>query len=151
MVLWMAMLLASSVPDEGEALSRSFYVPVTLELCEHLDDAVLYRGEEPLRTLPGTQIFQFTFFPALGRILPELETVRVEGTHEERVFHAELVVTPASVYLGNKKIDLDLEKQMKRLRSRVDARHEAVTLKLRCGSSCVRRVPRSIKSDESSR
>ena len=124
--------------EETEALSRSFYVPLTLEVCDHLDGAVLYRGEEPLRRLPGTQIFQFTYYPERNQVLPELETVRVEGNHEGGAFRTELVVSPASVYVGSKKIELDLDEQLARLRRQVDSRHEPVVLKLRCSTSCAR-------------
>ena len=125
------LLLAAS----GEAgLARSLYVPVEVRLCEHLDDAVLYRGDEPLRRLPGKQLFQFTFFPALSRIEPELERVYVKG----QGFSTELIITPAAVYVGDKKIDLDVERQLARLRHHADSRHETVKLTLRCGDACSR-------------
>jgi len=120
--------------SDGDALSRSLYVPIELRVCEHLRGAVLYRDEEPLRSLPGKQVFQFTFFPGLNRIEPELERVRIEGTG----FRTELIVTPASVYIGKKKIDLDVEGQMARLRHHLDSRHETVKLTLRCGEACSR-------------
>jgi hypothetical protein len=126
-----ALLLAAS---DGDALSRSLYVPVELRVCEHLRSAVLYRDDEPLRSLPGKQVFQFTFFPALNRIEPELERVRVEGEG----FSTELIITPTSVYVGNKKIDLDVEGQLGRLRHHVDSRHETVKIALRCGEACSR-------------
>lgn len=125
--------LMLAAPD-GDALSRSLYVPVELRVCEHLRGAVLYRDDEPLRSLPGKQVFQFTFFPALNRIEPELERVRVEGPG----FSTELIITPASLYVGNKKIDLDVEGQLERLRHHVDSRHETVKLTLRCGEACSR-------------
>ena len=123
------LLFAAS---DGDALSRSLYVPVELRVCAHLQGAVLYRDDEPLRSLPGKQVFQFTFFPALNRIEPELERVHVEGEG----FRTELVVTPASVYVGNKRIDLDVERQLDRLRHHIDARHETVKVTLRCGEAC---------------
>jgi hypothetical protein len=133
------LLPAPALPAEkDDALSRSFYVPVTIVVCEHLRGSVLYRGDEALRRLPGTQVFQFTFYPSRGQVLPELETVRVEGTTGDEAFRTEIVVSPASVYVGSKKIDLDLDEQLAQLRRRVDARHEPVTLKLRCGTSCAR-------------
>jgi hypothetical protein len=125
------LLLAAS---DGDALSRSMYVPLELRVCEHLRGATLYRDDEPLRSLPGKQVFQFTFFPALNRIEPELERVRVEGEG----FRTELIVTPATVYVGNRKIDLDVDGQLARLRHHVDSRHETVKLTLRCGDACVR-------------
>ncbi len=125
------LLLAAS---EGDALSRSVYVPVEIRVCEHLRGAVLYRDDQALRSLPGKQVFQFTFFPALDRIEPELERVRVEGEG----FKTELIITPATVYVGNRKIDLDLDSHLARLRHHVDSRHETVKLTLRCGDSCAR-------------
>jgi hypothetical protein len=94
----------------------------------------LYRNHEPLRSLPGKQVFQFTFFPALNRIEPEFDRVRVEGEG----FSMELIVTPASVYVGNKRIDLEVDEQLARLRNHVDSRHETVRLTLRCGEACSR-------------
>jgi hypothetical protein len=118
----------------GDPLARSLYVPVEIRLCEHLKDAVLYRGDEPLRRLPGKQVFQFTFFPALSRIEPELDRVVVEG----QGFRTELIVTPASVYVGTKKIDLDVGGQLAHLRHHTDTRHETVKLTLRCPTACAR-------------
>jgi hypothetical protein len=131
------LLLAVS---DGDALSRSLYVPVELRVCEHLKGAVLYRDEEPLRSLPGKQVFQFTYFPAMNRIEPELERVRVEGEG----FRTELIITPASVYVGNKKIDLDVEGQMEHLRRHVDSRHDTVKLTLRCSQACSRTTARAV-------
>jgi hypothetical protein len=125
------LLLAGA---EGDALSRSLYVPLELKVCEHLRGAVLYREDEPLRELPGRQVFQFTFFPSLNRIEPEFERVRVVGEG----FRTEIVITPASVYVGNKKIGLDVEGHLHRLRHDADSRHEPVKLTLRCGEACAR-------------
>jgi hypothetical protein len=125
------VLLAAS---DGDALSRSMYVPVEIRVCEHIRGAVLYRDDQVLRSLPGRQVFQFTFFPALNRIEPELERVRVEGEG----FRTELIVTPATVYVGNRKIDLDIDAQLGRLRRHADARHETVKLTLRCPDACAR-------------
>jgi hypothetical protein len=127
--------------NDNEALNRSFYVPVQLNVCEHLEGAVLFHGDEPLTKLPGSHVFQFTFFPALKRIEPELERVRVEGRDEGESFRMEIVVTPASIYVGDRKIDLDLEGQMRELRHHVDARHEPVTISLRCAHACGKSSP----------
>lgn len=132
-----ALSLASESKDR-EALSRSFYVPVEVEVCEHIHGAALYRGDHRLVSLPGQQVFQFTFFPSLGRIEPEFDRVRVEGTLDDSAFRMEIVVTPASVYVGNRKIDLGLDGMMRQLRTRLDARHDKVELKLRCSSTCGR-------------
>jgi hypothetical protein len=126
--------------SDGDALSRSLYVPLEFRVCEHLRGATLYRDNEPLRTLPGKQVFQFTFYPGLNRIEPELERVRVEGEG----FRTEVIVTPASVYVGNRKIDLNVEGQLSRLRNHVDTRHETVKLTLRCGDACARTAATSV-------
>lgn len=133
-----SMLAATAFGDEEEALTRSFYVPVELSLCEHLEDALLYRGDTPIGTLPGTHVFQFTFYPELKRLEPELERVRVEGAHDGEPFRTELIVTPSSVYIGSKKIELETDEMMKRLRHSIDARHESVELNLRCAPACSR-------------
>jgi hypothetical protein len=139
MVALLGMVLFAA--SDGDAVSRSMYVPVEIRVCDHIRGAVLYRDDQVLRSLPGKQVFQFTFFPALNRIEPELERVRVEGEG----FRTELIVTPATVYVGNRKIDLDISAQLGRLRRRVDARHETVKLTLRCPDACAREastVPR---------
>jgi hypothetical protein len=135
--------LVAAGSKDREALSRSFYVSVEVEVCEHIHGAVLYRGDDPLVSLPGEHVFQFTFFPSLGRIEPEWDRVRVEGTLDGRPFRTEIVVTPATVYVGNRKIDLDLDGLMSQLRTRVDARHDKVELKLRCSTTCARARPAS--------
>jgi hypothetical protein len=132
--------IAMAASEDREALSRSFYVPVEVRVCEHLEGAVLYRGDQPLTALPGQHVFQFTFFPGLGRIEPEIDRVRVEGRLDGAPFRTEIVVTPASIYVGSKKIELALDKEMEQLRTRVDVRHEKVELKLKCGSACSRNV-----------
>lgn len=140
-------LVAPVVGDET-ALNRSIYVPVRFSPCEHLENAILYRGDTPILELPGTHVFQFTYYPSLSRLEPELERVRIEGSHDGAPFRSEVVVTPASVYIGSKKIDLDLDQQMMRLRRHVDSRHETVELSLKCSSSCRRSA--ALKSAETS-
>ena len=136
------IICAASVGAAGkdkEALTRSFYVPLRVNLCEHVEGAILYRGDTPLTELPGSHVFQFTFFPELKRIVPEIDRVRVEGKDDQgEPFRTEIVVTPASVYVGDKKIDLDLERAMRELHRRIDFRHEVVTITLRCAHACPR-------------
>lgn len=143
-----AIFAATSIAEEP-SLNRSLYVPVRFAPCEHLDHAVLYRGDDPIRELPGTQTFQFTYYPNLARLEPQFERVRVEGEHEGARFRSEVVVTPSSVYIGKRKIDLDLEQQLKRLKRSADVRHETVELSLKCSTSCRRQA--SLTSAETSR
>lgn len=121
----------------GDVLNRSFYVPVQIELCDHLSQAVLYRGQEPIRPLPGKQVVQFTFYPSLHRLVPETERLVIKAVKENgEPFQMELVVTSTAVYIGDKCVHLDLRKQMSRLRKHVDVHYEPVILKITCGKSC---------------
>lgn len=138
LALGMLSILAGFAASEEPALNRSLYVPVRFAPCEHLEHAVLYRGDDPIRELPGTHVFQFTYYPNLSRLEPQFERVRIEGEHEGTDFRSEIVVTPASVYIGKKKIDLDLDGQIERLKHSIDARHETVELSLKCGTHCRR-------------
>ena len=140
--------LVAPVLGDETALNRSIYVPVRFSPCEHLENTLLYRGDTLILELPGTHVFQFTYYPSLSRLEPEFERVRVEGIHDGEPFRSEVVVTPATVYIGSKKIDLDLEEQMTRLRRHIDSRHETVELSLKCSSSCRRSA--GLKSAETS-
>jgi hypothetical protein len=121
----------------ADALNRSFYVPVQIELCDHLSQAVLYRGEEAIRPLPGKHVFQFTYYPSLNRLLPETERLFIRAVGKDgEPFQIELVVTSSAVYIGDKCIHLDLHKQMSRLRKQVDVHYDPVILKITCGKSC---------------
>jgi hypothetical protein len=139
-------LAASLLADDAPALNRSLYVPVRFAPCEHLEHAVLYRGDQPIQELPGTHVFQFTYYPNLERLEPELERVRIEGEHDDEPFRSEVIVTPTAVYVGSKKIDLDFEERVARRRNRVDLRHETVELSLKCSRACTRRAP--VTTDE---
>lgn len=143
--LWIALALVSVSTVSGFAgderlLNRSFYVPLRFDFCEHFEEPVLYRDGAAIQELPGTHVFQFTFYPKLKRLEPALERVRIDGLKHGERFKTEVVVTPASVYIGSKKIELDLEGQMEAMRKSIDVRHEPVELTLRCDDSCGRRI-----------
>ncbi|GMR23562.1 MAG: hypothetical protein BMS9Abin37_2003 [Acidobacteriota bacterium] len=123
--------------DKGKFLTRSIYVPVRFELCEHLENAILYEGEQPVSLMPAKRIFQFTYYPRLGRIEPAKTDVRVEGmrTNGEE-FIGRLAVTPWGIYTANQQIDLDLNKQLARMKYKLDVRYKTRTLTLRCSDSC---------------
>jgi hypothetical protein len=142
-ILWLFVgSLLFSVPQMAQgadALNRSFYVPVQIELCDHLSQAVLYRGEEAIRPLPGKQVFQFTYYPSLHRIVPEVERIHIKALRDSgESFQMELVVTSSAVYIGNKCIHLDLQKQLGRLRTNIDVHYRPVILRIACGESCTR-------------
>lgn len=123
--------------DKSKFLTRSIYVPVEFELCEHLDDAVLYQGEQAVALMPAKRIFQFTYYPKLERIEPMRTDVRVEGTRADgEEFVGKLAVTPWGIFTADEQIELDLKKQLTRMKYKLDVRYKARTLKMRCDSTC---------------
>ena len=142
-VLWILFALAATSLADQSRLNRSIYVPVRFVPCEHVADAMLYRDESVLGEVPGRHVFQFTYFPNLGRIEPAYEEVTVEGTVDGKPFKTGVVVTPTSVYGGKSRVALDLEAQRARFARHVDARHETVRLTFRCSASCPREVARA--------
>ena len=128
--------------DKAKLLTRSIYVPVRFELCDHLRDGVLYEGESPLGVLPVKRIFQFTYYPQLERVEPLRADVRIEGTRDDGTsFVGRLAVTPSGIYSANSEVALDLGAQLRRLRHRLDVRYDVVELRLRCDDSCGRSAP----------
>jgi hypothetical protein len=133
------VFLLQSTGLSADKLNRSIYIPIEIELCEHLQDGVLYRGDEAIRPLPGRQTFQFTYYPSLHRLVPETERLIVKAVDEDgELLEVELVVTSSAVYIGNKCVSMKLQKQMNRLRARVDVRYDTVKLKIICNKHCSR-------------
>lgn len=139
-VLTAVVASASSEPDDADnLLPRSFYVPIEFELCEHLHEAVLYQGGQAVSHMPAKRIFQFTYYPKLGRVEPVRTDVEVAGVRDDgEEFLAKLAVTPWGVFTANRKIDLDLDSQLDRMKYKIDVRYEPMPLKLRCSDSCER-------------
>jgi hypothetical protein len=128
-----------------DALNRSIYIPIEIELCEHLRHGVLYRGDDAIRPLPGRQTFQFTYYPSLHRLVPETERLIVKAVDDDgELLEVEIVVTSSAVYIGNKCLHMKLQKQMNRLRARVDVRYDTVKLKIVCNKHCSRPEPKRI-------
>ena len=123
--------------DKSKFLTRSIYVPVEFKLCEHLEDAVLYQGDQAVSLMPAKRIFQFTYYPHLERIEPERTDVRVEGmrTNGEE-FTGRLAVTPWGLFTANQRIVLDLHKQLARMKYKLDVRYKTRSLTMRCSDSC---------------
>ena len=129
--------MALAEDDKNKFLTRSIYVPVEFKLCEHLEDAVLYQGDQTVSLMPAKRIFQFTFYPHLERVEPERTEVRVEGmrTNGEK-FTGRLAVTPGGIFTANQRIELDLTKQLSRMKYKLDVRYKTRTLIMRCSDSC---------------
>lgn len=135
----LAATTARAEDDKSKFLTRSIYVPVEFELCEHLHDAVLYQEEQAVSLVPVKRIFQFTYYPKLGRIEPLKADIRVEGnrTNGEK-FTGRLAVTPWAIVTANEEIELDLQKQLARMRHKLDVRYKPRKLVLRCSDACGR-------------
>lgn len=126
-------------PDKSHLLTRSIYLPVEIKLCEHLRDAVLYQDEQAVSLLPAKRIFQFTYYPGLSRIEPLRTDLRVEGHRADGSdFVGRLAVTPWGVFTASHKIQLDMDKQLEKMRFKLDVRYQLVSLKMRCADSCGR-------------
>ena len=122
----------------GQPLNRSIYVPVSLEVCEHLDEAVLYVDEQAVDYLPTKRTFLFTYYPSLKRIEPQATKLRVTGRRADgSKFVARLAVTADGVYTANEQIELD-QAVLHQLRYKVDVRHETLDLRLQCDTVCAR-------------
>jgi hypothetical protein len=140
---WVFLLQSAALAED--ALNRSIYIPIEIELCEHLQHGVLYRGNEAIRPLPGRQTFQFTYYPSLHRIVPETEHLAVKAVDGDgEPLEVELVVTSSAVYVGSQCVHMKLQKQMNRLRTRVDVRYDTVKLKIVCSKHCSRPEPKRI-------
>jgi hypothetical protein len=127
--------------DPGEALTRSIYVPLRLDVCEHIDEAALYQDEIRVRSLPGSQTVQFTYYPDLRRLLPEQDVFLIKGKETSgREFEVRLTVTPADVFIADHHVDLHAEEYMRDLGHKVDIHYHPVTLKLNCRDFCPRKV-----------
>ena len=62
---------------------------------------------------------------------------RIELDLYERI-ERRLAVTPWEIFTANEKIELDLEKELRRLRHKIDVRYRSRSLKLRCSDATVR-------------
>lgn len=140
-----AFALPAAGAEEPEVLPRSIYVPVRIEVASCLRDVVVRTDEGDVRAkAPGRLVSQFTFYDSQAGANPEWERLTVEGWVEgtrddaggpER-FRAGIVITPASIYIGGKRLDLELEERMQGFRWRTDLRFPERTLRLRPAGKC---------------
>jgi hypothetical protein len=123
-----------SVASGAEKLNRSIYVPVQINLDGDFTQGVLYRGDEAIRSLPGKQVFQFTYYPELHKLVPEAQEFHIVAYREDGTsVDVGLVVTSCTVYIGKRSIALDVKKMLNHLRHRVDYHYDTVKLNLAGG------------------
>ena len=136
-----AMVSSRAGADENnELLNRSIYMPVEFQLCEHLGSAIFYENDAPTSAMPAQRIYQFTYYPNLGAMLPEQVPVRVEGTYKEdgEPFVAKLAVTVDGVHSANRLRSTNTEEQVARRLHNIDIRLKPTALKLSCKRFCKR-------------
>lgn len=92
--------------------------------------------------MPTERIFQFTYYPALHRLAPEATTIRIEGVDSEGTpFLARLSVSPREIASSHERIDLNMMKQLEKLRYKIDVHYKRISLLVRCDGSCGKREP----------
>jgi hypothetical protein len=141
---------AVSAASQEKALPRSIYIPIHFETCPHLQDSLIYEGDQVAGTLPGTRTYQFTFYPKLERIEPQVAHITVEGQRQDgEPYIARLAVTAFALYSGKERIDLGTMERLEKLvrLRKLDIRRETFELNLRCADSCAK-MPRTLVADE---
>jgi hypothetical protein len=134
--------------EKARLLTRSIYLPVEFEVCEHLHDAVLYQGEQALSLLPTRRIFQFTYYPTLDRIEPSRTDLRVEGERGDGTeFLGRLAVTAWGVFTADHKIPLDLDRQLQKMRYKLDVRYDTLVVRISCSDACERALAAAVTAD----
>lgn len=135
-----ASLLAARADTEPKFLNRSIYMPFEFVLCEHLEKAVLYQDDQPVSAMPARRVFQFTYYPDLERMLPELVQVRVEGSYVDggEPFVAKVAITPDGIHTAHQAKGLDTGENLLKQRHKIDIRIERRTLQLKCERFCKR-------------
>jgi len=134
---------------EAELLPRSVYVPVRFEVAPCLDEVIIWTEDGSVRgAAPGRLVSQFTFYPGRQGAAPEWERLRLEGwversgdPGERERFRTGIVITPANLYVGDRRIALGLEQRLSRFRRKADVRLEERTLRLRPPGGCGEEAP----------
>lgn len=135
---------------QPEVLPRSVYVPVRFELASCLRDVVILTEDGRVRSpAPGRLVSQFTFYDGIEGASPEWERLTIRGVVKaepdapaaggdaaDRPFRAEVVITPASIYVADRKLDLGTLARLERFRYRTDLRVPERTLRLRPEGAC---------------
>lgn len=135
--LWVALPRAT---ESLELLNRSIYLPVEFQVCEHLGDAVFYQDDALVAKMPAKRIFQFTYYPELDQILPQVVPVRIEGRYLEsgEAFVAKLAISPTGVHSAHRTRETDVLRQVEKQKGKIDVRLKEKAILLRCPRFCKR-------------
>jgi hypothetical protein len=136
---------------KGRSLNRSIYVPIEFALCEHVERAVFYQDELAVSTMPVRRIFQFTYYPDLEQLLPEVIDIRIEGRYveDEEPFAARLAATADGIYTARGSRSLGTEEQMRKQHHKLDVRVAPRKLRLQCPRHCWKSQKLSSTEDHS--
>lgn len=134
------LLLLSQEADAEKLLTRSFYLPVRFSTCEHVSDALLYASDREgneknlLARLPSKRTFQFTYYPTLKEIRPELSVVKVVLTGKDYQTFQFITLTADAIYLSKeKKMELDKDgKIARKLKYKTDVRYDTANVNIQC-------------------
>lgn len=139
-LLMAAIAVASRSANAADRrpLNRSVYVPITFSVCPHLTEALLYVEDHVAGLLPGERIFQFTYYPELNRVEPQVIQLLVKGKKVEgdAPFLGRLALTPGGIHTAREHLPFDLSRQIGELRYKVDVRHQKISLVVRCQEQC---------------
>ena len=138
----------ATAADDPEVPPRSVYAPVWFEVAPCLRDVVVRTEEGEVRAVaPGRLVSQFAFHDRRPGAAPEWEPLTVEGRIEPppgevragaapEPFRVGIVITPTSIYIGRKRLDLGLEGRLGAFRRRTDLRVPERTLRLGPARQC---------------
>jgi hypothetical protein len=126
--------LSNAGASERPVFTRSLYIPIALIPCSHLEHAVLYENELPVGFLPASRIFQFTYYSDLRRTEPSAIQLRVQAKDVDtsEPFDRKITVTHEGVYTAREHVDFHFQKELQKLRYKLDVRAPRVYLKLQC-------------------
>ncbi len=153
--LLLADAAAPAFGEEPETLPRSIYVPLRLEVASCLHDVVVLAEDGRVRAVaPGRLVSQFTFYSWEEGAIPAWERLTIQGwiangEAARRPFRAGIVITPASIYVADRRLDLGTLDQVSRFRSRTDLRIPERTLRLLPEGACDRGAPLEITAEGS--
>jgi len=135
--------------EKRKLLNRSIYMPVEFQLCEHLGNAIFYENDRPTSAMPAERIYQFTYYPDLGLMLPEQVPIRVEGAYKDdgEPFTAKLAVTVNGIHSAKRFRSAGTNEQVKKSLHKVDIRLKPKALKLTCKRYCSKRVTTVANND----
>jgi hypothetical protein len=139
--LIVALMPASTFGKDHLPPNRSVYLPIAVLQCKHLEaNAKYYENEQLVGTTPIARTMQFTYYPALKRVLPEVVQIRIEGVYVDtgEPFVGRFALTPNGVYTAHTRQPLDLIKELAKSHHKIDVHLKPLVLHIACDRLCPR-------------